>query len=238
MACGLHSFESGTKLGYCMPRYLEVKTAKMRPAVFFVDWHALILKSLVTHSVEPNNPPKKIEKGTNWRLPNDGLQVGKPRRKMTEKERWFASWGGYSVYPKWRTPKYLCESHLSNDLTGRIQTKLCRQMDVLSICFKYVFKSSVAVKQNFYLLFVVSIVCNATCLILVANPFEYVDSIKIWPFCQFWVHLRQKPPEEYAAIMLYTSNAIYKDLNQALRDNNRSKVKKCLWFWKKRLVER
>lgn len=38
---------------------------------------------------------------------------------------------------------------------------------------------------------------------------------------------KQKPPEEYAAIMLYTSNAIYKDLNQALRDNNRSKVKKC-----------
>jgi hypothetical protein len=33
--------------------------------------------------------------------------------------------------------------------------------------------------------------------------------------------------QEYAAIMLYTSNAIYKDLNQALRDNNRSKVKKC-----------
>lgn len=37
---------------------------------------------------------------------------------------------------------------------------------------------------------------------------------------------RKMTEKEYAAIMLYTSNAIYKDLNQALRDNNRSKVKK------------
>lgn len=31
---------------------------------------------------------------------------------------------------------------------------------------------------------------------------------------------------EYAAVMLYTSNAIYKELNQALRDGNRGKLKK------------
>lgn len=32
--------------------------------------------------------------------------------------------------------------------------------------------------------------------------------------------------KHYAAIMLYTSNAIYKDLNQVLRDKNRNKIKK------------
>ncbi|CAK8993951.1 unnamed protein product [Durusdinium trenchii] len=37
---------------------------------------------------------------------------------------------------------------------------------------------------------------------------------------------RKMTEKEYAAIMLYTSNAIYQDLNKALRDNNRSKVKK------------
>lgn len=38
--------------------------------------------------------------------------------------------------------------------------------------------------------------------------------------------VRKMTPEEYGAIMLYTSNAIYKDLNQALRDENRAKLKK------------
>jgi len=37
---------------------------------------------------------------------------------------------------------------------------------------------------------------------------------------------RKMTEKEYAAIMLYTSNAIYKDLNQALRDGNRGKLKK------------
>merc|ERR1712176_321488 len=32
--------------------------------------------------------------------------------------------------------------------------------------------------------------------------------------------------ELYAAILMYTSNAIYKDLNKCLRDENRSKIKK------------
>merc|ERR1719265_1917488 len=30
----------------------------------------------------------------------------------------------------------------------------------------------------------------------------------------------------YASIMMYTSNAIYKDLNEALRNENRAKIKK------------
>eukprot|EP00931_Biecheleriopsis_adriatica_P012664 TRINITY_DN11386_c0_g1_i1.p1 TRINITY_DN11386_c0_g1~~TRINITY_DN11386_c0_g1_i1.p1 ORF type:complete len:523 (+),score=161.20 TRINITY_DN11386_c0_g1_i1:162-1571(+) len=37
---------------------------------------------------------------------------------------------------------------------------------------------------------------------------------------------RKMTDKEYAAIMLYTSNAIYKELNQALRDGNRGKLKK------------
>ena len=37
---------------------------------------------------------------------------------------------------------------------------------------------------------------------------------------------RKMSEKEYAAIMLYTSNAIYADLNKSLRDNNRGKVKK------------
>eukprot|EP00933_Yihiella_yeosuensis_P060501 TRINITY_DN63259_c0_g1_i1.p1 TRINITY_DN63259_c0_g1~~TRINITY_DN63259_c0_g1_i1.p1 ORF type:complete len:488 (+),score=124.08 TRINITY_DN63259_c0_g1_i1:77-1540(+) len=38
--------------------------------------------------------------------------------------------------------------------------------------------------------------------------------------------VRKMTPHEYAAIMLYTSNAIYQDLNKALRDENRGKLKK------------
>lgn len=38
--------------------------------------------------------------------------------------------------------------------------------------------------------------------------------------------VRKMSAAEYAAIMLYTSNAIYKDLNQCLRDENRTKLKK------------
>lgn len=38
--------------------------------------------------------------------------------------------------------------------------------------------------------------------------------------------VRKMAASEYAAIMLYTSNAIYKDLNQCLRDENRQKIKK------------
>lgn len=38
--------------------------------------------------------------------------------------------------------------------------------------------------------------------------------------------VRKMTLKEYAAIMLYTSNAIYKDLNQSLRDENRTKLKK------------
>ncbi|CAJ1458933.1 unnamed protein product [Effrenium voratum] len=37
---------------------------------------------------------------------------------------------------------------------------------------------------------------------------------------------RKMTDKEYGAILLYTSNAIYKDLNQTLRDNNRGKLKK------------
>lgn len=38
--------------------------------------------------------------------------------------------------------------------------------------------------------------------------------------------VRKMEPKEYAALMLYTSNAIYKELNQSLRDGNRNKLKK------------
>lgn len=37
---------------------------------------------------------------------------------------------------------------------------------------------------------------------------------------------RKIDPQHYGAIMLYTSNAIYTDLNKCLRDENRGKIKK------------
>ena len=74
--------------------------------------------------------------------------------------------------------------------------------------------------------------CSASVLPLfprwVGSPCAVNMSIQKILSCHLghWLLETSDSAQEYGAILLYTSNAIYKDLNQTLRDNNRGKLKK------------